>query len=444
MLKIKIKIHHISKSMTTSRDLFYFRLQSKDAFDNGGKWVHNGDFSVDLHRNPIFARGIIGYKLDAVSIPNTNPNVPEGSNQFKWTDLGAGGFPSSDIPLVSTEPFNIELRRVSNTSVREVFSVDPTSVGPSNTSRGYLNDIQGIMGGISLAGTDFEDLGSSLFDLIGLDYDQGSFDPNVGPNSSTSYYFKFFSKSSEVSFRFPSQNPHLQQDLFFTDQTQNLNFTQSKISTQAPFVWTVNIPAGQYSDNELLGDGEPGTANFGVLGDAIRAVDALGDWKFVQLEKQNFVPPSEKWSLVRRAGDVGGIVVYSTGQGSELGKLIGFHVPQISPNASKSTTDTITAESLSNLSGTQMFYLESNLAGGVVSVNGEGQSNSMIAAVPVNVPFGAIQTRVWDTHNYSIIYPEPKAFSQVTLTLKDQDGRILDPGASEVVLAVQILPWRQC
>jgi hypothetical protein len=440
--------------------LFYFRLQSKDAFDNGGKWVHNGDFSVDLHRNPIFARGIIGYKLDAVSIPNTTGNVPDKATAtFKWTSLTTAGGQTPEAQVHQLFPnttFVVELRRVSNTSIRESFIIDTSGRSQPATSLSYIQETNLYLQTISLAGTAFADLGSTLYDLVQFDYDDRSVgDDNltyIGPSKTTAFFYEVYSKSSEVSFRFPKQSNHLEQDLFFTNQKQNLEFTQSKVSSEAPFVWSTSVSPGQYNElgdatttnNELLGDGVAGsTTNFGTLGNAIRAVDATGDWKFVQLNKKS-VPSSEKWSLVRQAGANGGTVVWSTGQGSDLAKLVGFHVPQISPTASRTSTDTLTAESLSNLSGTQMFYLESNLAGGVVSVNGEGRSNSMIAAVPVTVPFGSIQTRVWDTHNYSIIYPEPKAFSQVTLTLKDQDGRILDPGASEVVLAVQILPWRQC
>jgi hypothetical protein len=451
--------------MTTSRDLFYFTGKSSDGKNNGGKWTHNGDFVIDLQNNQRFLKGVIGVKMDSVSIPNTVPNIRDSNCTFRFMPLARQGpdptgqlyyeptaYSTTLPPTVQGSPgqFEVEVAtRVSGSSqfiksFRVSVNIPAANLAATQSLSGWINAID-----LAMFNTPVPEIvpgRTTLTQYVGITT------PFITKSNAAVPLMEFVSRpipnsSQTILFRFPTPNTFVWEGFGFEPSAALTTFEGVKRATEPVLAVEIKADVGQYGGDEA-GD-QPLLDNLNVkLGSITGTITGTPTYTFSQPGIGN-TPQNRSINLrVSGAGmgsttDEHPFYIYGTIHGSPLSSKIGFNTSGRGFLADDPTTG-ITAPKVSELSGTRMFYLESDLAGGVVSVDGRGQSTSTLCTVPVDVPYEAMQTRRWDNDSYHIIYAEPKAFSQIGFLLKDEEGEVIDPGAEEVYVSCLILPWHQC
>jgi hypothetical protein len=153
--------------------------------------------------------------------------------------------------------------------------------------------------------------------------------------------------------------------------------------------------------------------------------------------------------LITMTGATGEFVIYDNGHDSPLANLLGFVDTNTNKGYLNSTDYTAVGSSIAatktqDLTGTKMFYLESDLAGRNYGIQGDGRICSMVAAIPVNACFSENCIRTWNKDQPTLMFPEPRTVTTISFTLYDENYREVDPGGVPLVVTMQLVPWQRC
>ena len=97
---------------------------------------------------------------------------------------------------------------------------------------------------------------------------------------------------------------------------------------------------------------------------------------------------------------------------------------------------------LTNLAGESVVYLHSEaLTASRHSIGGHGVPDSVLCSLPINVPFGAIQTTRVDQHKPMIVWDRqsPQNIDTIDLSIRDGDRDVIDLiGSGEMTAVIRL------
>lgn len=411
--------------MTTPKDLYYLHFSSLDAFNGNGTWINNGEFSINVQKNARVARGVLGYVVDSVSIPNTSPNINSHNTEMRFLTLDDAGQPNYYVDLTGLSGTFVIKLKDTNTNKTTLFSVPVASIANNHTVATMATALNGLLATQPLAGTGFEAYGTTLADVVEFSF--------AGPG----FLMVISSVVGDVQFSL-AETAFTSGVLGFDAGSSNV-YKRQQEATQQNFCYVFNVPVGQYTDEELASTIETALNAMPWL------VNPIGEKPTITLTQPDIagVPSDTTWTITdtNALNAAKGFVVYDSKTSSPLANKMGF----ISSNQKSSIVfpgNALKAEKLTSLSGTRCFYLSGTLAGTVLSLDGQQNAVSTVVSVPVDVPYGGNQVRTFDKDEFSLLYSTPQNFSTLTFVLRNELGEQIDPGSEPVCVSVRLIPWR--
>lgn len=412
--------------MTTAKDSFYLVLSSADAQQGNGTWHHNGNFSIDLQNNSKMTKGIQGIYLDSVSIPNGQENVNANNNVLRYQLRTKDGPMLGENQLEIGWTMELQVRDIKDPSIGQPTVQIKIPATQNYTLTSVIAEFNTQIASAGLAGVlemVIEDPNISRLTLRCINPNrQLRFVPNaLAPIAPTG-----LENSWAVACGFSK------------DQLVTSAYRSSIKAEDLSFIGAFFVPTGQYDEKTILA-----AVNAGFSDSLLVSFPSLSG-ETITMGQPNGT--HTRFRLTHSTNPTARqLIIYDVGHDSALADFLGF-LSTTTEFGYLITDDAgvLDAPKNASMSGTQMFYLASDLSGGNLGVDGVGAFDSFIASIPVNVAYLENQIRTWEKTKPHVMFPEPTSVQSIAFKLFDQYRHEVDPGASPIVISLQVVPWRQC
>ena len=384
----------------TSRSVF-LRVGTHDAEQK----LSQSEYRVSIQHWPAeLNQGARGVSLGSVTFPINEPNINVKTNRLRWEPTTN----TNSYTVTGSHSLTWRYRTKGDIVWSPIFTYNAGAAAQGVYTATSFQDLV----------TDFQNTYNEETGLPGTDVVFGQPGETQAGLTNRVWNFLYLSTTHDFEFTNIVDVPNsLLLLLGFTDVTRTIDRHNGIVGSHSP---TSNIT-----------DITPGTYTSDVLADAIEADIYLQEGAIYNSGNFTIIEGTahdERYVVTNTSGNP--LIIWPLIFGSDLAPLIGIGFED---------DEYLTFDHVQNLHGNNVVYLHSEIIAGRSTVDGDGGITSIMKPIPITVSYRDLQTYVNDDSGIpDILFPRNKIFTDIDISLRDTQRRIVDIGSGELEVYLKV------